>query len=209
MGRNLEKETKLRNILIVEDNWDYHFLLDKTLKKSGYKTVNTFNGLEGINILKENPEFFDLVLLDIMMPVMSGGDFLREFEKIEDTKRPYVCVLTSILDDALLKEFEGAPVIGYFPKDYDLQSLVINIETVCSRKKTIRQLASVYNINEVLTDFEIIKENDHEIHLVSNMDIPSNSIIKLRRRDSSFLFRVETVRMVNGKASIQGRRLHD
>lgn len=69
-------------ILIIEDNRDVNMLLSEALSKEGYQTEAVFDGLEGIKALKNG--VYDLVLLDIMLPYVSGDELLEELRSFSD-----------------------------------------------------------------------------------------------------------------------------
>ena len=63
-------------ILVVDDNEDNRYTLTRRLKRMGLKNiVEASNGLEAINIIEEKS--FDMILLDIMMPIMDGYEVLK------------------------------------------------------------------------------------------------------------------------------------
>lgn len=82
------------NILIVEDDKMISRLYKKALELSGYQVVLANNGKEGLDRLKENSP--DLILLDIMMPVMNGMEFLKSIKENSKTKKIPVVVLTNL-----------------------------------------------------------------------------------------------------------------
>jgi len=64
-----------RRILVVDDNADNRDLLSRRLEKKGYVTVCADSGRAALDLLEKEP--FDLILLDIMMPEISGIDVLK------------------------------------------------------------------------------------------------------------------------------------
>lgn len=100
-------------ILIIEDNDDISRTLTMMLKNEGYEVSQAFSGTEGRLLLKEKP---DLILLDLMLPGMSGEKLLSEIRTESDV--PVVVmsgkaalenkleVLDSGADDYLVKPFE-------------------------------------------------------------------------------------------------------
>ena len=79
-------------ILIVDDEADTVGLLELTLQPAGYLTESSFNGFQAIEKIKN--EQFDLVLLDIMMPELSGFDVIRTLNE-EAVPLPPVVFLTA------------------------------------------------------------------------------------------------------------------
>ncbi|MFV1996821.1 MAG: response regulator [Acidiferrobacterales bacterium] len=66
---------KVPIILVVDDNTDNLELLSRRIQKKGYETVCADSGKKALVLLEQQP--FDLILLDIMMPVMSGTEVLK------------------------------------------------------------------------------------------------------------------------------------
>jgi len=67
-------------VLIVEDEKDTQFILDKLLVKNGYETKTTANGVEALNVLKDfNPV---VILADWTMPVMDGLELCNILKKM-------------------------------------------------------------------------------------------------------------------------------
>ena len=69
----------MAHILIIDDDEQVRLVLQKMLVRAGYEVVSAANGKQGIRIFNENPT--DLVITDILMPVMPGSrliSILRE-----------------------------------------------------------------------------------------------------------------------------------
>jgi len=69
------------SILLVEDNELNQRLMKISLTRYNYKVAIAVNGLEGVQMFKDQK--FDLILMDIMMPVMDGFEATREIRIIE------------------------------------------------------------------------------------------------------------------------------
>ncbi len=70
------------SILLVEDNELNQRLMKIGLTRYNYKVTIATNGLEGVQMFKD--QLFDLILMDIMMPVMDGFEATKEIRKIEN-----------------------------------------------------------------------------------------------------------------------------
>ncbi len=109
-------------IFVVEDEPDISGLLVKILEGVNYRAVQAFSGTEARLLLeKETP---DLILLDLMLPGMSGEELLREIREkrhsnvpvliisAKDTLRDKVALLQSGADDYITKPFEPEEVLA-------------------------------------------------------------------------------------------------
>ena len=76
----------MANILIVEDDKDLNQAYQLILKKEGYEVASAENGEEALK--KANAATPDLILLDLLMPIMGGLEFLKNYDlsKHEDVK---------------------------------------------------------------------------------------------------------------------------
>lgn len=81
-----------KRVLIVEDERPLAHALELKLTHEGFETQVANNGQEGINLIMSGD--FDVVLLDMMMPVMDGFQVLAELKKLD--KQPIVFVLSNL-----------------------------------------------------------------------------------------------------------------
>lgn len=84
--------TKIRRILIVDNEPDVSFTMKVTLEESGLYQVDTFNDAESaLTIFR--PDRYDLAVLDIRMPKMDGFQLYRKLREID--KKLKICFLTA------------------------------------------------------------------------------------------------------------------
>jgi CheY-like chemotaxis protein len=82
------------NVLIVEDDEDIRAAMAELLESEGFEVSVASNGQEGLEVL-EHMEQPCLVLLDLMMPVMNGEDFLRHVRESPSHQRTPVIIVTA------------------------------------------------------------------------------------------------------------------
>ncbi|NES21751.1 MAG: response regulator [Symploca sp. SIO3E6] len=113
-------------ILIVDDNIDTLRLLSNLLNQRGYKVRKAINGK--IALMGVNAEAPDLILLDVMMPLMNGYEVCQQLKKNPKTSSIPVIFLTA-LDDSLdkIKGFEVGGV-DYITKPFQVEEVVVRIE---------------------------------------------------------------------------------
>ncbi len=89
------------SILLVEDNLLNQRIVTFSLKKYKHEVTIANNGLEGLNIYKEQK--FDVILMDIMMPIMDGLEAtvkIREFEESGNkNKTPIIAITANTMDN--------------------------------------------------------------------------------------------------------------
>lgn len=87
-------------ILVVDDEPDVVTLLTRTLESEGFEVVTAYDGISAIDIAEsEKP---DLILLDIMMPMMSGYEVCQQIKASPNTRGiPVLCVSSAHTVDAL------------------------------------------------------------------------------------------------------------
>jgi CheY-like chemotaxis protein len=85
--------TNRLSILLVEDNELNQKLMKITLKRYNYEVEIANNGVEGVELFKNKK--FDLILMDLMMPLMDGFEATKEIRRIEleDKARPYTPII--------------------------------------------------------------------------------------------------------------------
>lgn len=92
-GPNIKPPGENKTVLIVEDEKAFSNAIEMKLKPYGFRVLKAENGAIGLDIIQK--EKINLVILDLMMPVMNGTLMLRKMrEKIESKKIP-VIVLTN------------------------------------------------------------------------------------------------------------------
>lgn len=116
-----------KKILIIEDEETLLSVLSKKLEKEGFQVVKAKNGEEGLSVfVKEQP---DLILLDIIMPVMDGMEMLKRLRETEKGKDVPVVILTNLSEAGKTAEALEQGVFDYLVKsDWKLADLVEKIK---------------------------------------------------------------------------------
>ena len=123
----------METILIVEDNPRMQETLSTVLRLKGFQTLTAYNGLEALDVLRLRSP--DLMLLDLMMPVMSGLELLKVLRETPQWKGLPVVVLSA--RDDFGAELRELGVLDYLVKSrYSVNDLVFHI------RKNMRQAAA-------------------------------------------------------------------
>lgn len=121
-----DKKESSQKILIVEDD---NFLLKvylERLREEGYDVCVATNGEEGLTMAEqENPS---IILLDMILPRMSGFDFLKKIKKKDDMKDIPVIVLSNLGQDADVEQAKKLGAADYLVKaNYSFRSVIEKI----------------------------------------------------------------------------------
>lgn len=112
----------MNEILIIEDETLTAKTVKEALELNEMKVEIAEDGIKGLDLIKKND--YDLILLDLKMPKLSGEDVLKEIRKV----RPYVFVIiyTNFSEFADIKALANIGIDGYVNKgpDSDLKELV-------------------------------------------------------------------------------------
>lgn len=122
-----EKKITQKSILIVEDEKTLREILRDKLEISKFDVFEAKNGEEGLSIsLEKHP---DLILLDIIMPVMDGMTMLKKLREDEWGKNAQVLLLTNLTSAEKMTESIEQGVYHYLIKsDWKLHDLIKKIE---------------------------------------------------------------------------------
>jgi signal transduction histidine kinase len=122
-------------ILIVDDEPDIALILKLHLEEAGYSTTWAANGEAGLNLLRSNG--YDLVLLDVRMPGISGVDVLHRLRtaKVDST----VIMMTAHGNENLVADCMKEGAADYVAKPFDIDDLLLRIERAADNRRTIKE----------------------------------------------------------------------
>jgi two-component system, OmpR family, response regulator len=116
-------------ILIVEDDPRIQMLLFKFLTRQGFEVIKADHGRQGLDMFKQ--EHVDLVITDVMMPLMDGHDLVRAIRAYDKTVPLLMLTALGALQDKT-NGFEGG-VDDYMVKPIDLDELLLRIKALLRR----------------------------------------------------------------------------
>ena len=136
-------------ILIVEDDRDIAEMVEYNLKEEGYETLSAFNGEEGVKLAKQ--ESPDLIILDIMLPIIDGFEVCRILKKEQITVDIPVIILSA-------KSQETDKIVGlelgaddYITKPFSPRELIARIRVIMRRGRALN-LGSCIERGDIVID---------------------------------------------------------
>jgi DNA-binding response OmpR family regulator len=112
-------------VLIVEDEQDVAELISDVLGMEGFETCPSYGEIALADALRFRP---DVVLLDLMMPVVDGFEVARSLRAHDETRRLPIIVMTAMHSAASKAAEIGTPYV--LPKPFDIEQLTLMVQDV-------------------------------------------------------------------------------
>ena len=144
----------MSKVLIVDDDKDISNLISLVLKKEGIESTIINDSIEVPDIVEK--EYFDLILLDIMMPELSGIEVCTKIREKVNCPIIFLSAKTELIDKMLGYEIGGD---DYITKPFDNSELVLKIKSHLRLNKRVNTLNknTIIKIGEILINKETIK----------------------------------------------------
>jgi CheY-like chemotaxis protein len=117
------------DVFIVEDDFDIREVLAEVLTDEGYSVSGAANGRDAIQALTNGGSRPKLILLDLMMPVMSGWQFVTEQRRVPQLAAVPVVVVSA--DSNLQKKAESLGASGWLRKPIEIDELLALVKRYC------------------------------------------------------------------------------
>lgn len=163
----------LAKILLVDDNPKY---LADVLPFYGYDLKCVSDGVQALSVL-DSGEFFDIVLLDVMMPNMNGWDTLKTIRKNSKIKDIPVIMLTAVNEDQKMISGLKIGADDYIVKPFILPNLLARIEAVLRRANRNKQVLKPENVTINQADnFNSLTKREKDVLLLVTQGESNKSI---------------------------------
>lgn len=137
-------------ILIVEDDRDIVEMVEYNLKEEGYETLSALNGEDGVELARRQQP--DLIILDIMLPIMDGFEVCRTLRSSDITAQIPIIILSA-------KSQETDKVVGlelgaddYVTKPFSLRELIARIRAILRRDREHRRTSNIQQRGDIAVD---------------------------------------------------------
>lgn len=114
----------MKQVMIIEDDIEIRSILEETLEFYSYETLAAANGKEALEILLHSEYLPQLILLDLMMPIMNGWEFAKEIKKHKRLASIPILVVSAFVDQADSIECEG-----FIEKPINMKKFLVRIES--------------------------------------------------------------------------------
>jgi two-component system alkaline phosphatase synthesis response regulator PhoP len=163
------------SILLVEDEENLHETLKLNLELEGYEITSAFDGVAAMKAVQK--EYFDLIILDIMLPEMDGISVMESI-RVSNNEVPVLMLSArNSSADKVLGLKKGAD--DYMTKPFDLEELLLRVEKLIVKNKRLNEKTSigdVYNLGNHTVDFKS-----------QTATLENGSIIELSKKEAMLL----------------------
>ena len=152
-------------ILVVDDDKDIVEILQYNLKNSGYSVKSANNGIEAI---KKAKKFLpDVILMDVMMPEMSGIEACSEIKEIEELSNTIIIFLSARSEDYTQISAYDAGADDYISKPIKPKVLLKKISNIAKKINSEKNLSQILNLGNIIINKEeyVIYKDKNEIIL--------------------------------------------
>lgn len=122
-------------ILIAEDDRELRRLFAHVLIKNGYSVKEVSNGQEALDAMDN--DYYDLIISDIMMPVMDGYEFVRSLRDAGDNTPVMMITAKDAFDDMRLGFLSGSD--DYMIKPVNVNEMVLRVQALLRRAQMINE----------------------------------------------------------------------
>ena len=126
-------------ILIVEDDRELRQLFAHVLIKNGYRADGVSNGREALDAMEK--DYYDLIISDIMMPVMDGYELVRTLREAGNTTPVLMITAKDAFDDMKMGFLSGTD--DYMVKPVNVNEMVLRVGALLRRAQMINERRQV------------------------------------------------------------------
>jgi two-component system, OmpR family, alkaline phosphatase synthesis response regulator PhoP len=151
-------DDKKISILLVEDEQNLHEALRLNLELEGYEVTSAFDGAAALRAVQS--EYFDLIILDVMLPEMDGIN-VTETIRLSNSEIPILILSAKNTSaDRVLGLKKGAD--DYLTKPFNLEELLLRVNKLIHKNKKLQDKSSVgntYSFGNNIIDFKAQEAN--------------------------------------------------
>lgn len=155
----------MKGVLIIDDEEEIRELLEYNLQKHGFRTFVSENGEEGLKLLAENKSQIDLILLDMMMPVMDGFEVCKAVRNNSVYDNLLICFLTARNEDYNQVTALDAGADDYIAKPLKPKVLISRINALLRRNRVKKISLSEEKGLVIDKERHIVIREGEEFHL--------------------------------------------
>ena len=125
---SFEKTEHRKKVLVADDTATVRKIAARLLASAGYEVLEAEDGRQALDLVQnEHP---DLILLDLLMPRMTGFDVLREIKKSARVRETPILVMSGVFKKDVLDFLQAAGVSGFLDKEQIKDSFLFRVQQI-------------------------------------------------------------------------------
>lgn len=145
------------HILVVDDDKNTRRLMRTVLETEGYTVTTAGNGEEALGLL--DSEHIDLIVLDVMMPIMDGYEFTKTLRKANNDLPILMVTAKQLPDDRYTGFLVGTD--DYITKPIDKKEMLLRVKALLRRSKIVSERKiEIGNVTLTYDDFTVTKNGE-------------------------------------------------
>ena len=182
------------NILVCDDDKEIVNAIEIYLSKEGYNILKAYNGEQAIEILKQNE--VQLIILDIMMPILDGIETAKKIRQMEGNKAVPIIMLSAKSEDydKVLGLNTGAD--DYVTKPFNSMELVARVNSQIRRYTTLGAMPAKEEKNIYKTGQLIINDDTKQVTVEGNevkLTPTEYNILKFLTKNKGVVYSIEQI----------------
>lgn len=198
--------TMNNTILIVEDNSDIRENASRLLESAGYKTFTADNGKNGLESARKYTP--DLILCDIMMPILDGYGVLRALENIPEMASVPFIFMTAKTEKADFRKGMDLGADDYLPKPFTGDDLLRVVSTRLKKSRLNRK--SLENNADGTADFTDTAKTLNDINILTDhktlKKVKKKEMLFMEGNSSNVLYLVVSGKIITYKTNEWGKK---
>lgn len=170
----------MRSIIVLEDNQDINQILTNILLKAGYNVFPSYNAFDALKDFNDN--HIDCILTDLMLPIMSGEEFIQEIRKESNV---HIIIISAKTTNADKLEGLKKGADDYLFKPFLEEEVIIKLENLFIKKDSNENIASFNNKEiifqedktQIIINQEVISLTSVEYQMVRLLIQENNKVI--------------------------------
>ena len=148
-------------ILVVEDDQELRGLFRRVLEKNGYEALEAADGQEALDVLDR--QYIDLIISDIMMPVMDGYELVRSLREAGIAIPVLMITARDAFDDMRRGFLSGSD--DYMVKPVNVNEMILRVSALLRRAQMISERREVLGGTTLIYDTLTVSRGQEEISL--------------------------------------------
>ncbi len=119
---------KQATVLVVDDEYNIRSMMKEIMESSGLRVLTAGDGRAGLDIYQRHKKDIDLIIMDIIMPIMDGRTAFNEIRKINPKQK--IFIISGYVEQKDLQDMLDKGAVGYLHKPFQVKEIVEKVQEI-------------------------------------------------------------------------------